>query len=312
MKLKNRTCFKLLCVPLSISTSLIHYLTLSLYNTIPLLIPNFVLRLVGILVRVGIKVLEMFLRLNFRLSNLSPCSVTLDDKTVVNFWVTNKPDLEKPNVALIHGYGGTSWWQFYWQIRPLSRRLNLYVPDLLFFGDSRTGRGDRSDVFQAKCVGEGMRKLGVSRYSVAGISYGGYVSYRMAEMYPKEVDKVVIVSCGICYREEEKEAHLKEIGRSPLDLLVPQNPNDLRGLLHLCMYKFDPIKWVPDFFLEEGLKETLIIWGDKDKVFPIAHAYQLERHLEPKAKVAVIKDTGHAVNYDAPIAMANLIISFCS
>lgn len=262
MKLKNKTWLKLLCVPLSCvqfiikrmyTTSLIQTLILSLYNTIPLLIPNFLLRLASNIIHFSIVLLEMNLTLNFRLNNLRPCPIQIDDKTVMNFWIPRKINLDKPTLTLIHGYGANSRWQFYWQIRQLARTANLFVPDLLFFGDSHTGRAERTDVFQAECVGEGMRRLGLSKYSVAGISYGGYVAFRMGEMFPNEVEKVVIVSSGICYTEEDKVEHLKRIGRSPLDFLVPNNTHDLRCLLRLCIYKYDPAKWIPDFFLQEGI-----------------------------------------------------------
>ncbi|XP_028763188.1 monoacylglycerol lipase ABHD6 [Neltuma alba] len=292
-----------------------------------------------------------------------------DNKTVMQFWVPTTINPHKPNLILIHGFGGSSRWQFFCQIWHLSRKVNLFVPDLLFFGDSYSGRSDRSDVFQAKCVVQGMKKLGVNRFSVAGISYGGYVTYKIAEMCPKEVEKVVIVSSGICYTEEQKTEHLNKIGRSPLELLVPENPEDLRCLLNLCLHRFDLLQRLPDFILREAIeavlkenrkekceildyllnreadskpgiliqreyivvlkcvafsimlrfdsllmyvcmKETLIIWGDKDRMFPIKQAYELQRHLEGRAKVQVMKDAGHALNFDSPLAMNNSIISF--
>ncbi|XP_054782977.1 uncharacterized protein LOC129290278 [Prosopis cineraria] len=180
-----------------------------------------------------------------------------DDKTVMQFWVPTKLNPNKPNLTLIHGFGGSSRWQFCCQIWHLSRKVNLFVPDLLFFGNSNTGQTDRSDVFQAICVAEGMKKLGVYKFSVAGISYGGYVSYRIGEMYPGEVDKVVIVSSGICYTEEQKMEHLKKIGRSPLELLVPEKPQDLRCLLNLCLHRFNWLTRLPDFILQEAIKVVL-------------------------------------------------------
>lgn len=93
--------------------------------------------------------------------------------------------------------------------------------------------------------------MGVGRFSVYAISYGGFVGYRMAEMYPDVVEKIVIVSSGIGCTELQKSEQLKKIGRDPLELLLPENPRDLRILMDLSLYRYNPFKWVPDFFLQE-------------------------------------------------------------
>lgn len=105
--------------------------------------------------------------------------------------------------------------------------------------------------FQARCVGEGLRRLGVERCSIYGISYGGYVAHRVAEMWPGMVEKVVIVSSGVGATEEEIEEHLNKVGRNAVDLLLPETLDDLRRLMDFTMYKFDPFKWVPYFILQD-------------------------------------------------------------
>ncbi|VVA20747.1 PREDICTED: 2-hydroxy-6-oxononadienedioate/2-hydroxy-6-oxononatrienedioate hydrolase [Prunus dulcis] len=42
-------------------------------------------------------------------------------------------------------------------------------------------------------------------FSVYDLSYGGLVAYRMAEMYPEMVEKVVIVSSGVVWTDEQKD-----------------------------------------------------------------------------------------------------------
>ncbi|PON88938.1 Alpha/beta hydrolase fold [Trema orientale] len=288
-----------------------------------------------------VKLIEIFLGLHFRFHGLSPCTIDLDDQTTMHFWTANHRRFDKPDLVMVHGYGGNSIWQFLGQVGPLSKAFNLYLPDLLFFGKSHTKQSDRSEIFQAKCVVEGLKRLGLNRFSLYGISYGGYVAYRMAEMCPEEVEKVVIVSSGIVWTEDQKEELLyRKYGRNGLEILLPESPRDLRLLVNLSVYKFDPLKWVPDLVLRKFVQatkeyrkekfemvehlltktpdsnfpiltqETLIIWGDRDNVFPLCLAYQLQRHLGPKSKLEIIKDTGHAANIDSPEMVNALTKSF--
>ncbi|KAF8011503.1 hypothetical protein BT93_J1954 [Corymbia citriodora subsp. variegata] len=195
---------------------------------------------------------DIFLSLYFWSCGLSPCTVDLDDgQTTVHFWGSTHRRSKKPYLVLIHGYGGNSKCQFWAQVGCLSQSFNVFIPDLLFFGKSHTLSPQRSDVFQATCIVEGLKKLGVDKYSIYAISYGGFVGYRMAEIGGDGVEKVVIVSTGIGCTDEQKFEQLRKIGRNPLELLLPEKPQDLRVLVNLSIYKFNPFKLVPSFFLQQ-------------------------------------------------------------
>ncbi|CAI9280930.1 unnamed protein product [Lactuca saligna] len=298
------------------------------------------LSLHGGIKRLPMEAAEALLSLYYSYCSLSPCTVDLDDcQTSMHIWAANHRRCNKPNLVLVHGYGGNSKWQFILQVAQLTRDFNVYIPDLVFFGKSYSTRTERTEEFQAKCVCDGMKKLGVDRFSVYGISYGGFVVYRMAEMEEKMVEKVVIVSSGIVYTEEQKSEYLEKIGRNVVEILVPEKPEEIRTLCRLSMYKSDIGKWFPDFFLRgfiaadrwrkerqeliENLlskkpdphlpvltQETLIIWGEKDNIFPIQLGHQLHRHLGPKSTLKIIKDVGHAANVEAPYSLNELITSF--
>ena len=198
------------------------------------------------------KCMDTILSLYFRLCDLSPCAIDLDDKTTIHFWVPNHRRFDKPSLVMVHGYGGNPLWQFLYQVGPLSRRFNVYIPELLFFGKSYSNSLERSDLFQAKCLADGLKRMGVDRFSVYAISYGGFVAYRMADMFPDAVEKVVIVSSGIVYKDEQRREQLRRLGRHPSEILVPKKPVDLRLLVSLSMYKQNSLyNWIPDFLLCE-------------------------------------------------------------
>lgn len=100
-------------------------------------------------------------------------------------------------------------------------------------------------------MGAGLRRLGVERCSVYAISYGGYVGYRMAEIYPEMVEKMVIVSSGVGCTEDQKWEQLKNVGVDVVDLLLPEKPAGLRLLMQMTVHKSNPFKWAPDFILQE-------------------------------------------------------------
>ncbi|CAI0470689.1 unnamed protein product [Linum tenue] len=189
--------------------------------------------------------------LYFRLCGLSPVSIDVDDTTTLHFWATAGRNF-RPSLVMIHGKCGDSRWQFmYQQVGHLSRRFDLYIPDLLFFGKSYTARKERSEVFQAECLAEGLRRLGVDRFSIYGISYGGYVGYHLADMIPDRVDKVVLMSTGVGCNDDQKDKLVAKLGRDPKLLLVPRTTEDLRQLMLKSVYRSGYMKLVPDSFLQD-------------------------------------------------------------
>lgn len=127
----------------------------------------------------------------------------------------------------------------------------MYVPDLLFFGESYTTRAERSEAFQAQCVMRAMEAAGVNRMRVVGLSYGGFVAYSMAAQFPEKVEKVVIGCAGVCLEEKDMENGMFKVKNvdEAVTILLAQSPQKLRELLKLSFYK--PIKHVPSCFLSD-------------------------------------------------------------
>lgn len=74
--------------------------------------------------------------------------VEIEAGTTMHFWVPNKKLPNKPPVLFVHGFvaNGITTWLF--QILSLTSDYAVYVPDLLFFGDSITTRSERSTTIQ--------------------------------------------------------------------------------------------------------------------------------------------------------------------
>ncbi|XP_059459714.1 uncharacterized protein LOC132189151 isoform X2 [Corylus avellana] len=236
----------------------------------------------------------------------------LKDGTVMHCWVPKARKESKPNLLLIHGLGANALWQWADVVRHVIPFFNVYVPDLVFFGDSVTTRPERTESFQAQCVMRVMEAHSVRRLSLVGLSYGGFVGYSIAWQYKEMVERVVICCAGVCMEEKDlrggvfKVSNLEEAAR----ILVPQTPEKLRELTGYTFFRPPPVGLLPSCLLADFIDPTLIIWGEHDQVFPLELAYRLKRHLGDNAHLVVIKNAGHAFNVEKPKDFCKHLISF--
>src|SRR5439155_6894006 len=56
-------------------------------------------------------------------------------------------------------------------------------------------------------------------------------------------------------------------------------------------------------------KPTLIIWGEKDQQMPLTYAQRLHREIH-NSQLVTIPNAGHLVLFDAPDAVANVLVDF--
>lgn len=194
-----------------------------------------------------------YLRRCFIASGLVSQTLQIDTATTIHFWGP-KPDAahkSKPSLLLIHGFGPEAIWQWRRQAEFFSPLFHVYVPDLVFFGGSYTSSDERSEGFQAACLGALMEKLGVGKFHVVGTSYGGFVAYLMARRWPERVEKVVIASSGINMRKRDKEAIVKKTKSEKIDdVMLPATAGQLRTLSKLAIFRHN-FDFVPDFFLND-------------------------------------------------------------
>lgn len=261
--------------------------------------------------------------------------------TTLRVWCPSAPS-SKPPLLLLHGFGGDAKWTWARNLAPLSRDFHVYAPDLCFFGSaSRSLSPLRSVAFQARCAADAMRLLGVPRYDVVGISYGGFVAYRLAAVEARgSVGRVVVMTTGVAATVEEMGEMAAREERAVEDALLPDTADGLRRLVRRSMHR--PPPWMPDFvlhdfiqlmfvdqrkerteLLQELLKngagidplpvlpqKTLVLWGDKDQVFPIDLGYRLHRHLGGESRLEIIKDAGHALQLEGAEKVNRFIRSF--
>ncbi|KAK3164867.1 hypothetical protein QOZ80_1AG0025860 [Eleusine coracana subsp. coracana] len=239
-----------------------------------------------------------------------------------------KKKKDRPAVVLVHGFAaeGIVTWQF--QIGALAKHYDVYVPDLLYFGGSTSPATDRSPGFQAECLVTALRKLGVERCTVVGFSYGGMVSFKMAESHPDLVRSLVVSGSVVAMTDSISETTLERIGvKSSAELLLPENVKGLKALLSIATHRK---LWFPDRIhrdylkvmftnrkeraeLLEGLvvsnkdatvpvlpQKILLLWGENDNIFNIELAKTMKEQLGEKTMLQSISKSGHLVHLERP------------
>ncbi|XP_062189715.1 uncharacterized protein LOC133892781 [Phragmites australis] len=278
-------------------------------------------------------------------AGLRPLAVPLpgpdpDPATTVHIWVPARPP--RNPLLLLHGFGASATWQWAPYLRPLiAAGFDPIVPDLVFFGASYTRLPDRSEAFQASTIKAAMEAIGVSRFGLVGVSYGGFVGYQMAAMFPEAVERVAMVCAGVCLEEKDLAEGLFPVAGvgEAAAMLVPRQPEELRRLVRLTFvhpplimpscFLWDYIKVMGSDHIQEKTdllytlingrqlsnlpkltQPTLIIWGEQDRVFPMELAHRLNWHLEGNSRLVVMKNAGHAINLEKPKEVCRNIIEF--
>jgi len=296
-----------------------------------------------------------FLFLVFLGNILSSCSITqLYDATVD--WKFKRNDIVKKvmydagdtityysggsgdTLILIHGFGsgGQQTWQS--NIKTLSKKHYLIVPDLFAFGESTSANQQYNLVRQVALLNKICKKEKVTRTSVAGISYGGFVALLYANQKDVSVHKLVIIdSPGHIYESQNAIRLAEKYGeQSPADIFMPKNYKEVQRLINLGLYKD---KKIPKFVLEkmyqayftdnqmeqekamrallnssqpkikEQLKDgrTAVIWGREDEIFELKYGEALANTMN--AEIFIIDDAGHIPNAEKSKTFSTILLS---
>jgi pimeloyl-ACP methyl ester carboxylesterase len=251
-----------------------------------------------------------------------------------------------PALILLHGFGG-SMWQWEYQQIPLGAHYRVITPDLLGAGLSdKPDIGYTPDEMVASLQGL-MAALGIERATLAGNSMGGGLAIGMALTHPEQVDRLILID-GLPDHVRERltsplmrravdsrmplwvirlanwlfggratETVLKEIVYDHR-LLTPavldrSNRNRARpGLLGpLMTIRGNLPAWESGFGsrLSKVSRPTLILWGQYDRLFPLAVGRDLQAAI-PGATFEVIPDAGHMPQWEQPDLVNHRILSF--
>jgi pimeloyl-ACP methyl ester carboxylesterase len=243
-----------------------------------------------------------------------------------------------PALLLLHGIGDNAdTWRGV--IGELARDYTVIAPDFLGHGRSDRPRADYSIAAYACGMRDLLSVLNVDRATVVGHSLGGGVAMQFAYQFPERCERIVLVSTGGAGRQTTPLLQLIAIPGAGVLLPLMNLPGIRQaGELSLRMLRLlgtdmgrdaeDMIKlfdaW-PDrtsrsafvrtlrgvvdrsgqvvtmldrCYLAKGMP-TLLIWGDRDAVIPVAHARVVHEAM-PGSRLEIFQRAGHFPHHSDP------------
>ncbi len=241
-----------------------------------------------------------------------------------------------PAILLLHGYTGNkdNWTRF---AGYLTKDYHVVIPDIPGYGESSKLMDSSYDLsHQISRLHKFAEALKLRNFHIAGNSMGGFFAGIYAVRYPDEIMSVALFdAAGVMSSEKSEVIKMMEKGENPLVLkdsrdmsrlfaLVFVNPPSLpyplkkvmvqTALTNRKIYEKELKEMNPDFrSLEKELPnikvQTLIVWGDQDKVLDVSSVPVFEKGLI-NHKTVILKDCGHLPMLEKPQETATHYMDF--
>jgi pimeloyl-ACP methyl ester carboxylesterase len=236
-----------------------------------------------------------------------------------------------PTIVLIHGIAGSSTtWKAV--MPALAEHHTVIAPDLLGHGQSAKPRGDYSLGAYASGVRDLLAALGEERVTLVGHSLGGGVAMQFAYQFPERAQRLVLVASGGLGKEvspllkavtlpgaeyvlplllhrrirevvERPGVMARRVGWQPSDTLAEvwrsyttlTDRHGQKAFIHTVRSVIDlggqRVSAHDRLYLAEAVP-TLIVWGDADRIIPVAHAHAAVEAM-PGSRLEILEGAGH-------------------
>src|SRR5262245_44886841 len=218
----------------------------------------------------------------------------------------------------LHGFMGAGLdWQYIFREPPAGFRL--IAPDLRGHGASTNPSGDFSFRQAAHDVLGLLDELQIDRLRAIGVSGGGLTLLHIATLRPALVDAMVVVSAPPYFpaqaRAIQRQASEAMFGPAELDLMRKRHVRGSAQLQQLLTHareladSYDDVNFTPPY-LGTITADTLIVFGDRDPLYPVSLAFELYAAIS-KAHLWVVPNGGHGPVFgEAPPRFAEDALSF--
>ena len=233
-----------------------------------------------------------------------------------------------PPVLYLHSAGGeTEWMPFHEQ---LAKHFTVYLPAHPGFADSK-GLEEVRDIYDyAWHYVDLIQELKLGPLPIVGFSLGAWTALELAILRPALVKKLVIVNAAGVRVPEAKMGELFIDDLTKLRQLLFYDQNDTSIPLALPASLDDPrilhwlrareatarVAWNPYLHnprLPQHLHRvecpTLILWGRRDKLLPLAIGEYFATHI-PRARLEIFENCGHMLPFEKPQQFAEKTVAF--
>jgi len=233
-----------------------------------------------------------------------------------------------PAVIFLHGFGSSlhTWEAWAAALGQDKRVIRLDLPGFGLTGADPAG--DYTDARSIEVLVALMDKLGIERAAVVGNSMGGRIAWTFAARHPERVSKLVLISpdgfesAGLEYGKKPSVPSLlklmqyalpKSMLRSNLrpayadpramtDALVDRYYDmmlapGVRGAIIARMQQ--TVLEKPEPLLARIQTPTLLLWGEQDRLIPIANAEDYLKAI-PNVRLVRLPAVGHLPQEEAP------------
>lgn len=205
----------------------------------------------------------------------------------------------EPLLWLHGGMGCGADWQYLFKEPPDGYRL--IAPDLRGHGASTNPSGTFTFRQSADDVHALLRHLNLPRVKAIGLSGGGIVLLHMATGQPASIESMVVVSAPPYFPEQARAAQ-RQFSEAMLGAaeMVRMRARHTRGepqlqqlfaMVHQMAETYDDVNFTAPL-LARITAETLIVFGDRDPLYPVSLAFELQRAI-PRSYLWVVPNGGH-------------------
>ncbi|OGZ23198.1 MAG: hypothetical protein A3A08_00895 [Candidatus Nealsonbacteria bacterium RIFCSPLOWO2_01_FULL_41_9] len=233
-------------------------------------------------------------------------------------------------ILILHGWGscGENWAK----VKELleTQGYKVIVPDLPGFGQSPIPAIIWNLDNYADWVKDFAEKNNLGRLSgeqaepffLLGHSFGGSIGIKFAVKYPERLMGLILVSAGRISKRKPVKNFFFLLAAKTGKLFFRQRIFKriiyrLAGSRDYLLARGGVMRETMKKVISEDLKpylpkinvKTLIIWGDKDKVTPVADAYLIKKEIK-NSVLEVIPNVGHRIRLEAPGILVEKVKEF--
>jgi pimeloyl-ACP methyl ester carboxylesterase len=200
----------------------------------------------------------------------------------------------------LHGAMGCGAdWRHIFKEPPAGYRV--IAPDLRGHGSSTNPSGEFTFRQCALDVRALLDHLNIARIKAIGLSGGGIVLLHLATAEPARIESMVLVSAPPYFPEQVRaiqrqwsDSMLTDADRAHLRAAHKHGEPQIEKLFAIARgfaERYDDVNFTPPY-LGTITAETLIVFGDRDPLYPVSIAFEMRRDI-PRSHLWVVPHGGH-------------------